>query len=105
MILIFKIVYVYSLHVCLILASDIEIFEQDGVIDQACSIKDQVLEEDIDWALNDLSQDDPELVRIVKEKYLIKPSKRPINLTKPATVATLQGQFQQPIILDAEYYR
>ena len=105
MTLIFKIAYICSLHVCLILASDIDTIEQDGIIDQACSIKDQVLEEDIDWALNDLSQDDPELVRIVKEKYLIKPSKRPINLTKPATVATLQGQFQQPIILDAEYYR
>ena len=71
----------------------LEPFEQDINNAQECSIKDQVLEEDIDWALNDLNQDDPELVRIIREKYLIKPSKKAINLTKPATAKFLQGQF------------
>ena len=105
MLAILTVLLVFAIFSCQSLANGLEPCEQDDNTAQECSIKDQVLEEDIDWALNDLSQDDPELVRIVKERYLIKPSKKPINLTKPATAKTLQGQFQQPILLDAEYFR
>ena len=41
----------------------------------------------IDWSLNDLSQDDPLLIKLLQEKYLIEPNKRAFNLTLPMTAS------------------
>ena len=47
----------------------------------------------IDKSLNDLRQDDPKLIQILREKYLIPPSSLPYNFSDP--YPNLQGQFGQ----------
>ena len=37
---------------------------------------------DIDESLNDLEQDDPKLIKVLKEKFLSPPSTEPYNFTK-----------------------
>ena len=59
----------------------------------------------IDWSLNDLSQDDPLLIKLLQEKYLIEPNKRAFNLTIPMTASLLKGQFGQPHELDKQFFR
>ena len=59
----------------------------------------------IDWSLNDLNQDDPKLTEILQEKYLIRPNKKPLNLSRPTSNGNMKGQFGQPLILDEKYFR
>jgi hypothetical protein len=74
--------------------------------DKKCLINEDNIEiEEIDWSLNDLSQDDPKLIQILKEKYLIQPNKKPLNLTNPPSSNKLKGQYGQPIFLDEKYFR
>ena len=47
----------------------------------------------IDESLNGLRQDDPTLIQILKDKYLVPPSSLPYNFSDPD--ANLQGQFGQ----------
>ena len=61
--------------------------------------------EEIDWSLNDLSQDDPKLIQILKDKYLIRPNNKPLNLTNPVSSKTLKGQYGQPMLIDERYFR
>lgn len=42
-----------------------------------CDIKREII---IDESLNQLSQDDPQLIKILKEKYLVPPSEEEYNL-------------------------
>ena len=48
----------------------------------------------IDTSLNDLRQDDPRLIRFIREKYLIPPSSLPYNFSNPS-LPKLHGQFGQ----------
>ena len=73
--------------------------------DNVCTIKNKISADHIDITLNDLSQDDPFLVKLIRERYLIEPSKKAINLTKPASTETLKGQFGQPIFLDEGHFK
>ena len=66
---------------------------------------DNIETEEIDWSLNDLSQDDPKLIQILKEKYLIRPNNKPLNLTNPVSSKTLKGQYGQPMLIDERYFR
>ena len=59
----------------------------------------------IDWSLNDLSQDDPRLIKLLQEKYLIEPNKKALNLTLPMSASLLKGQFGQPYELDKQFFR
>jgi predicted Fe-S protein YdhL (DUF1289 family) len=59
----------------------------------------------IDWSLNELNQEDPKLIKILQEKYLIRPSKKQLNLTRPASNRSLKGQYGQPLLLDEKYFR
>ncbi len=53
---------------------------------------------EIDWSLNELDQDDPKLIQIIKEKYLIPPSDKPYNFSQtPDNKLDLSGQHDQPI--------
>lgn len=47
------------------------------------------------WDLNGLSQEDPELIKAIKEEVLIKPSKEKINLKNGPSAKRLKGQFDQ----------
>jgi hypothetical protein len=74
--------------------------------DKDCSISNDNIEtEEIDWSLNDLSQDDPKLIQILKQKYLVRPNKKPLNLTHPVSSKTLKGQYGQPMLIDEQYFR
>ena len=53
----------------------------------------------IDESLNNLEQDDPKLVQILKEKYLIPPSQEAYNFSKKAHL-DLRGQFGQPLLIE-----
>lgn len=49
-----------------------------------CDVSEEEVLEDIgviDPALNELEQDNPRLIQIIKEKYLIPPSEEPYNFT------------------------
>ena len=61
--------------------------------------------ETIDLSLNNLDQDDPSLIKILRDKYLIKPSKKELNLNNPMSSKTLNGQFGQPFELDEKHFR
>ncbi len=75
--------------------------------DKDCSISNDnnIETEEIDWSLNDLSQDDPKLIQILKEKYLVRPNNKPLNLTHPVSSKTLKGQYGQPMLIDEQYFR
>jgi hypothetical protein len=68
-----------------------------------CSVIDKT--EVIDWSLNDLRQDDPKLIQILKEKYLIGPNNKALNLTHPPSNKALEGQFGQPLYLDENIFK
>ena len=72
---------------------------------EECTVKNKISADHIDMSLNDLDQGDPVLVNLIRERYLIEPSKKAINLTKPASAETLKGQFGQPIFLDENHYK
>ena len=61
--------------------------------------------ETIDLSLNNLDQDDPRLIKILRDKYLIKPSIKALNLNNPMSSNTLNGQFGQPFELDEKHFR
>ena len=46
----------------------------------------------IDPSLNELDQDDPRLIQILKDEYLIPPSEEPYNLKSPLK---LQGKLRE----------
>jgi hypothetical protein len=71
---------------------------------EECFSPQSLNDEIIDWSLNQLEQDDPKLVQILQENYLVKASVKPINLTNPASSITLSGQYKQPILLDSDYF-
>jgi len=56
----------------------------------------------IDETLNLLHQDDPMLISILKEKYLIPPSDLPYNFSK--TTPDLDGQYGQPRYIINKFY-
>jgi hypothetical protein len=71
-----------------------------------CPVIDETIEiEKIDWSLNKLRQDDPRLIQVLKEKYLIQPNNKPLNLTRMPSKNVLQGQYGQPLILDETFFR
>ena len=85
------------LFVCLILcrasAQSKEAESDDLNSGSECSIIDENIEiEEIDWSLNELSQDDPILIQILREKYLIRPNNKPLNLTRTRQKCT-QGSI------------
>ncbi len=67
--------------------------------------EEDIVEGDIDWPLNSLKQDDLELIKALKEKYVRPPSKKPYNLVQGGSTKSLSGQFGQPIFLDENYFR
>ena len=79
--------------------------ENDGSNDgkNECSIIDET--EDIDRSLNKLSQDDPKLIQTLKDKYLIGPNNKPLNLRRPPSNKLLKGQFGQPEYLDENFFK
>ena len=58
---------------------------------------------DIDYSLNDLRQDDPKLIKILKDRYLIPPSNMPYNFSSPSV--ELDGQFGQPSYVSKTFFR
>ena len=48
----------------------------------------------INTSLNDLRQDNPKLIQLIREKYLIPPSTLPYNFSNPL-LPKLHGQFGQ----------
>ena len=53
----------------------------------------------IDPMLNDLDQEDPKLIELIKEKYLIKPpSEKPYNFN--SSNPNLNGQYGQPVLIE-----
>ena len=62
-------------------------------------------EEFLDPSLNLLSQEDPKLVEILKERYLMKPNGKKLNLTDPANMKNLGGQHGQPYLLEDKYFK
>jgi hypothetical protein len=93
------------LFFCFICIESKKANNQKTIKNEECTIKNKIAADHIDMSLNDLSQDDPILVNLIRERYLIEPSKKAINLTKPASTETLKGQFGQPIFLDESYYK
>jgi hypothetical protein len=74
--------------------------------EKECLISNENIEtEDIDWSLNDLNQDDPKLIQILKDKYLIGPNNKTLNLAHPVSSRTLKGQYGQPMLIDEKYFR
>ena len=62
-------------------------------------------EEFLDPSLNLLSQEDPKLVEVLKERYLMKPNGKKLNLTDPANMKNLGGQHGQPYLLEDKYFK
>ena len=58
---------------------------------------------DIDKSLNELRQDDPKLINILKDKYLIPPSNMPYNFSE--SNVDLKGQFGQPEYVVNTFFR
>ena len=52
----------------------------------------------IDESLNELRQDDPKLINILKEKYLLPPSISPYNFSKPHV--NIGGQVGQALYIE-----
>ena len=73
--------------------------------DVGLGVEPEIGPETIDLSLNDLDQDDPSLIKILRDKYLIKPSKKELNLNNPMSSNTLNGQFGQPFELDEKHFR
>ena len=48
------------------------------------------------WDLNGLDQEDPVLIQALKDRVLIAPDKKSINLTYSVSMKNLNGQFSQP---------
>ncbi len=95
-----------SLILCQASIQSKEVQSDDLTSEGECSIIDENIEiEDIDWSLNQLSQDDPKLIQILKEKYLIRPNNKPLNLTRMPSKNVLNGQYGQPVILDEKIFR
>ena len=91
------------LFVCLILC---RASAQSKEVESECSIIDENIEiEEIDWSLNELSQDDPILIQTLREKYLIQPNNKPLNLTRMPGKNVLRGQYGQPVVLDEKLFR
>jgi hypothetical protein len=67
--------------------------------------EEDIVEGDIDWSLNSLKQDDLELIKILKDKYVNRPSKKPYNLVQGGSTKSLGGQFGQAFFLDEHYFR
>jgi len=62
-------------------------------------------EEVLDPSLNLFSQEDPQLIEILKEKYLVKPSGKKLNLSDPVNLKNLGGQHGQPYLLEDKYFK
>lgn len=70
--------------------------------DDDCNDIDEKLT--IDWSLNELKQDDPKLIQIIKDKYLIPPSTEEYNFTVPVNELNYGGQYTQPTTIDRQIF-
>ncbi len=61
------------------------------------------ISDDIDEALNDLDQDDPDLVEAIRQYHVSPPSKFPYNLERKLNLQNLAGQFAQAKFVDELY--
>ena len=92
--------FLASLQLCVIQSSN---ESENETCDKKSEKCDDGMEEGfIDWALNDLEQDDPKLIEILKERYLIPPPSKDkkLNLYGNASPSHLRGQFGQPFKVD-----
>jgi hypothetical protein len=89
--------FLLSFHACLTNCSETDC--------NSVNNKDQIVENDIDWSLNSLEQDDPRLISVLKEKYLSSPPKKPYNLNQGGSLKSISGQYGQSIFLDEKYFR
>jgi len=103
---IFKLVFMVLLD-CHTTVQHNEIVSENSNTEKVCpAFFDSNIEiEEIDWSLNELSQDDPKLIQILKEKYLIQPNKKLLNLALSPSSNNLKGQYGQPMFLDETYFR
>ena len=62
-------------------------------------------EEVLDYSLNELDQADPKLIDILQQRYLIKPTGKPLNLSVPVSNKLLKGQYGQPFFLEDKYFK
>ena len=58
----------------------------------------------IDESLNNLRQDDPKLIQLIRDHYLIPPSNLPYNFSNPK-LPKLQGQFGQAKYVADTFFR
>ena len=58
----------------------------------------------IDESLNGLRQDDPKLIQLIRDHYLIPPSNLPYNFSNP-DLPKLQGQFGQAKYVADTFFR
>jgi hypothetical protein len=65
----------------------------------------EIEDEILDYSLNDFDQADPKLIEVLQQKYLIKPSGKPLNLSVPVSNKLLKGQYGQSFFLDDSYFK
>ena len=76
----------------------------------SCEVKENCIGKklsclDIDPRLNEMDQEDPELIKIIKEKYLISPPENPGDLSLPKDEdINMEGQFGQVNVINKEYF-
>jgi len=65
----------------------------------------EIEDEILDYSLNDLDQADPKLIEVLRQKYLIKPNGKPLNLSVPISSNLLKGQYGQSFFLEESYFK
>ena len=78
----------------------IGILADDGSIDSLGKLSSL----NIDESLNALRQDDPKLIQLIRDHYLIPPSNLPYNFSNP-DLPKLQGQFGQAKYVADTFFR
>ena len=78
----------------------IGILANDGSLDSLGKLSSL----NIDESLNSLRQDDPKLIQLIRDHYLIPPSNLPYNFSNP-DLPKLQGQFGQAKYVADTFFR
>ena len=89
-------IWVFALNAIGVIANPDQSCEADGGCRKLSCL-------DINPKLNDMQQDDPELIKIIKEKYLIPPAD-PESLNLPDETLLLEGQFEQVKMMEDLYF-